>query len=269
MLEGATNMVVGLEELYGHDLAEDIDALSKMAYRLVGDNNYVINAMTLEELQRLDKLVRYIKSVVSKVNEFHTIHHNQGAVNLANEFMEHGEKIGNLKKQHGKVGKFLEFRNRTPYYFFKDLGNVGTKVFEAFQDGWDKLAFNAKKVIDFTNETYKAKEVQKWSKETKEFMISQLDGSERTFKMTIAQIIGLVVVFVLAVLGGYFIIRKSKKYDLAKWIGLFLCVAISLTWIFSFGYFNGTQVVDYGMVYQGITDIPNLLYYTLINVKHI
>jgi len=81
--------------------------------------------------------------------------------------------------------------------------------------------------------------------------------------MTIAQIIGLVVVFVLAVLGGYFIIRKSKKYDLAKWIGLFLCVAISLTWIFSFGYFNGTQVVDYGMVYQGITDIPNLLYYTL------
>ena len=191
MLEGATNMVVGLEELYGHDLAEDINSLSKMAYRLVGDNNYIINAMTLEELQSLDKLVRYIKSVVSKVNEFHTVHHNQGAVNLANEFIGYGERLGNLKKQYGTAGKFLKFRNRTPYYFFKDLGEVGKKIFAAFQDGWDKLAFNSKRVIDFAEETYTAKEVNKWSKETKEFTLPNFDGHNRKFKMSIAQIMAL------------------------------------------------------------------------------
>ena len=191
MLQDADNMVEGLESLYGHDLAESISLLSEGAFRLVGDNNYVINAMTNEQLFHLDKLVSHIKKVVTELNKFHTIQHNQGAVHLANEFMEHGEKLGNIKKQHGIAGKFFEFKNRTPYYFFKDLGKVGEKLFEAFQDGWDKLAFNAKRVIDFTNETYTEKEVKKWSKETKEFKLSQFDGSERTFNMTIAQIMAL------------------------------------------------------------------------------
>lgn len=81
--------------------------------------------------------------------------------------------------------------------------------------------------------------------------------------MTIAQIIGLIVVLVLAALGGFFIVKKSKKYDLAKWITLFILVSIALTWIFSYGYYNGTEFMDYGMNQQGITDIPNLLYYSI------
>ena len=191
MLENADNMVVGLESLYGHDLAEDIEKLVKSSYNLVGDNNYVINAMSIDELQSLDKLVRHIKKVVTELNKFHIVNHNQGAVNLAHEFVEHGEKLGKLEKQHGKKEKFLEFRNRTPYYFFKDLGKVGEKLFGAFQDGWDKLAFNAKKIIDFTEETYTDKEVKQWSNETKEFTLSQLDGSERTIEMSVAQIMAL------------------------------------------------------------------------------
>ena len=191
MLQDADNMSEGLEALYGHDLANDIKLLVEASYRLVGDNNYVINAMSNEELKHLDRLVSHIKKVVADLNKFHTVHHNQGAINLAHEFMEDGERIGNLKKQHGKWGKYFEFRNRTPYYFFKALGKVGTKLFEAFQDGWDKLSFNAKKVIDFAEETYTAKEVREWSKETKEFKLPQIDGGERTFKMSIAQIMAL------------------------------------------------------------------------------
>jgi len=81
--------------------------------------------------------------------------------------------------------------------------------------------------------------------------------------MTIAQIIGLVVVVLLAALAGFFIIKKSQKHDLAKWITLFIFVSIALTWIFSYGYFNGVEFYDYGMNQQGITDIPNLLYYSI------
>lgn len=81
--------------------------------------------------------------------------------------------------------------------------------------------------------------------------------------MTITQIIGLVVVLVLAAVAGFFIIRKSKKYDLAKWITLFILVSIALTWIFSYGYYNGAEFVDYGMNQQGLSDIPNLLYYSI------
>ena len=64
-------------------------------------------------------------------------------------------------------------------------------MFEAFQDGWDKLAFNAKKVIDFSEKTYTSKEVQKWSEEKKTFTLSQPDGSQRTIEMSIAQIMAL------------------------------------------------------------------------------
>ncbi|MBO7240230.1 MAG: hypothetical protein J6V23_07090 [Bacteroidaceae bacterium] len=195
MLVEADNMVAGLEPLYGHGLAEDVNRLVKASYQLVGDNNYVINAMSLEELNSLDHLVKHIKKVVTELNNFHTVHHNQGAVNLASEFVEYGDRLGKLKKQDGKIGKFLKFRNRTPYYFFKTLGNAGRKIFEAFQDGWDRLAFNAKKIIDFTEQTYTDKEVKAWGKETKEFTLSQPDGSNRTFTMSIAQIMSLYCVY--------------------------------------------------------------------------
>ena len=191
MLQDADNMVEGLEALYGHDLSEKIELITKASFRLVGDNNYVINAMSSSELESLDYLVTEIKRVVTDMNKFHTVQHSKGAVNLANEFMEHGEKIGNIKKQHGTMAKFFEFRNRTPYYFFKDLGDVGVKLFNAFQDGWDKLAFNAKQIIDYSEETYTTKEVQEWSKETKKFNLLQKNGETRTFEMSIAQIMAL------------------------------------------------------------------------------
>lgn len=81
--------------------------------------------------------------------------------------------------------------------------------------------------------------------------------------MTIAQIIGLIVVLVLTALGGFLIVKKSKKNDLAKWITLFILLSIALTWVFSYGYYNGAEFIDYGMNQQGLSDIPNLLYYSI------
>ncbi len=78
--------------------------------------------------------------------------------------------------------------------------------------------------------------------------------------MSIIQIIGLVVVLILAVLGGILIWKKSKEHSLVKWVGLFVVVAVLLTWIFGYGYYS-TEFVDAGMDYrQGLTDIPYLLY---------
>ena len=81
--------------------------------------------------------------------------------------------------------------------------------------------------------------------------------------MTITQIIGLIVVLVLALIAGIMIIRKSEKHDLVKWISLFVILSIALTWIFSYGYYNGAEYYDYGMNQQGLTDIPNLIYYAI------
>ena len=79
--------------------------------------------------------------------------------------------------------------------------------------------------------------------------------------MTVTQIICLIVVILLAALGGFFIVKKSKKHDLLKWILLFVFVAIALTWVFSYGYFNGAEFSEYGMSRLGLTDIPNIIYY--------
>ena len=81
--------------------------------------------------------------------------------------------------------------------------------------------------------------------------------------MTTSQIIELVVVLVLTLVGGFFIVKKSKKYDLAKWVMLFIFVAMSFTWIFSGGEFSGGNYNDYGLVQQGITDIPNIAYWAI------
>ena len=81
--------------------------------------------------------------------------------------------------------------------------------------------------------------------------------------MTVTQIICLIVVVLLSALGGFFIVRKSEKHNLLKWISLFVFVAIAFTWIFSYGYFNGAEFSDYGMSRLGLTDIPNIIYYAM------
>lgn len=68
--------------------------------------------------------------------------------------------------------------------------------------------------------------------------------------MSIAQIIGLVVVLLLAGFVGFLIVKKSEKFDLFKWLGLFFFVVLVLTWIFKGGYFAGAT-------FQTITEDPN------------
>ena len=81
--------------------------------------------------------------------------------------------------------------------------------------------------------------------------------------MATSQIVCLVIVVILAVLAGVLTVLKSKKHDLVKWIGIFIFVAIALTWIFGVGQYSGTELVDWGMNRQGLTDIPQLIYYAL------
>lgn len=73
--------------------------------------------------------------------------------------------------------------------------------------------------------------------------------------MSIAQIIGLVVVLLLAGFLGFLIVKKSEKHDLFKWLGLFTLVTIVLTWIFKGGYFAGST-------FQTITEEPNAMGFT-------
>lgn len=81
--------------------------------------------------------------------------------------------------------------------------------------------------------------------------------------MEIAQIIGLVIVLLLAIFGGIMIFLKSKKHNLAKWIGLFILTGLGLTWVFGYGYYSGSYFTDIGMAQEGLSDLANYAYYAI------
>lgn len=81
--------------------------------------------------------------------------------------------------------------------------------------------------------------------------------------MNTSQIIGLIVVMIISAIIGYFICKRSKAHSLVKWVSLFILMSMAITWILTSGYFNNTEFVDYGMNHQGLTDILNLLYYSI------
>ncbi len=204
---------VGKEELvdlYGHDLDDDIKALLESVdniMRTVGDNEFILNKMTLNDLNTLDNMLKTIKQAVTKMNQFHSVHHAQGIASLGQEEIRYAEKLGNEKVYvegsfKSGANKTLKWTNSVPYYAFKRFGEAGKKIFEAFQDGWDKLAFNVKEIIDFTKKTYKTKEVREWEKEIKSFDVlvpaTDYEKSDPNFKpkyqmvqMTTAQVMHL------------------------------------------------------------------------------
>ena len=173
---------VGKEELialYGHDMGEEIETLVDSVDRImrtVGDNEFVLNQMSLEELKTLDKLVKTIKHSVTAMNRFHTVNHAKGIANLSQESMKYLDSLGKGKvydKLPGAVKKLVEWNNALPQYVFKRYGKGGQKVFEAFQDGWDKFAFNVKQVIDYAKTAYTSQEVKEWEKDIRTFTIKE------------------------------------------------------------------------------------------------
>jgi hypothetical protein len=166
-----------LIELYGHGLDESIEKMVENVDRIVdtiGDNEFVLNRMSLEDLQTLDNVVKTIKQAVNKLNKFHVVNHAKGIANLSQESMVYLDSLGKAKVYDGIRGKatnLLEWGNALPYYAFKRYGEGGMAVYEAFQDGWDKFAFNVKAVMDYAESAYTNEEVKTWSKEVKEFKI--------------------------------------------------------------------------------------------------
>ena len=182
-----------LYELYGADLDNDMKDLVKavdLYASVVGDNAYVLNRMTLDDLHKFDKIVGAIKSSVTKMNQFHVVNHKKGIMHLGQQTITDMEELGQAKLHKNKfaqsVSQMMNWGNTTPYYAFKRFGEGGVKVYEALMEGWDKFAFHIKKIIDYSEATYTSDDVKNWSKELKTF--SGIDGDIR---MTIPQIMSL------------------------------------------------------------------------------
>lgn len=197
MMQDSNGVVNGNEalEYYGMFFAQDfVDEVGKLcdSVRKVvpQGSTFTLNDMSLEDLNTLDTLVSVIKKSVREANTFHTVMHKQGVESLAIEEVEHCDELGEEKVKNGTKGvirKFVNWGNALPVYVFDRLGEAGQKIFRAFQDGWDKFAFNVNDIIQFSNDTYAKKEVRAWEKEIKTIEV----GNGKKIKLSTAQIMAL------------------------------------------------------------------------------
>ena len=210
MMLNATRGVEGMHDFAGHGLDDQIELLVSAAFNTMrdfGDNEFILNNMSLEDLATLDETVRFIKYVVNTVNKFYVAKHSQGVANLSKESVSEMRELGDAKKFGPKslVGgavKLLNWKNINPLYAFKRFGEGGKKIFEALQDGWDKFAFNIKTIIDFAEGVYTDEEVKAWGEKIETFEltepVSDAEKEDPDYKpkkvkvrMTVAQIMSL------------------------------------------------------------------------------
>ena len=187
------------------DIRQELDEhLENVRKAIQGEENrgrtWNPNMMNLEELQRLDEILTAVSSAIQSANEILSDERGRKISEMAEPTIRYVNQLGkdkNRSEPGEKLNNFLRLSNTTPYYFFKKLGPVGTEMFERLQEGWDKFAFNAKKIIDFANKTYTAKEVKEIQQKTETFQLRKrgdmTEGFDKpeTVSMTHAQIMSL------------------------------------------------------------------------------
>lgn len=168
-----------LEEMQKH-----INTASDIISQNPGEN--VVNRMNGEQLQQLDRMLTILTRSIQNANKLKANAHFETARQAAQATVQELDRLGQAKgrtKAGEKVAGFFNWENTTPYYAFQRFGEGGKAIFEALSAGWDQMAFNTKKVMRFTEQTYKPEEVKAWSKETHTFKLE----SGETAKMTTAQ----------------------------------------------------------------------------------
>ena len=187
-----------LDGMYGHldlpadfvDFVRSTSASINDLLRAVGDNEYILNQLTLDQLKDVNNILNVLSHTVTQTNKALAASHGKSIATLAQETMIYANEQGKHSKMVGGLTDFFNFSNALPYYAFKRFGEGGRRIFEAFQDGWDKFAFNVKKIMDYSDNTYTAKEVKEWQEQVHEFDV--LNGTEKVHvKMTTAQIMSL------------------------------------------------------------------------------
>lgn len=166
------------------EMQKHINTASAIISQNPGEN--VVNRMNGEQLQQLDRMLTILTRSIQNANKLKANAHFESARQAAQATVLELERLGQAKgrtKAGEKVAGFLSWENTTPYYAFQRFGEGGKAIFEALSAGWDQMAFNTKKVMRFTEQTYKPEEVKAWSKETHTLKLE----SGKTAKMTTAQ----------------------------------------------------------------------------------
>ena len=151
--------------------------------------NGVLQTMTVEELEETNTVLSVISTAVTEMNKLMVNRQFATVVDAAedtiwalNEHEQHQKKTGE---------NFLVWDNCLPWYAFQRFGEGGKSIFQGLMDGWDKLSFNTKKVLDFRNGLIDDKTARKWDTETHTVMLENSKGGQEEVTLTTAQLMSL------------------------------------------------------------------------------
>ncbi|MDY4223680.1 MAG: hypothetical protein SOX75_03265 [Candidatus Limivicinus sp.] len=143
------------------DFTEQMQELANKVKFWTDYNNgqeWKLEDMDLRDLFELENIVKVVSHAVTQANELLSM--NTSVDEVGQEAVQYLDKLGEMKTTPGGAEEFLDYKNLTPVYFFKRFGTAGEKIFNTLKDGWSKLAFNSKEIIDFAKTLYSTEEVR-------------------------------------------------------------------------------------------------------------
>ena len=155
-----------------------------------GINGTPVNRMKSADLHELAKHLRILHSAINSMNALISNAKYATADAASRDTIADLDGIKAKKDQNvlfRKISDFIDWKNSVPYYAFQRMGRGGKAIFEALMDGWDKLAFNAQDLVDFTGKTYNSKEVAEWESDIKTIEL----GSGESVRMSTSQLMSL------------------------------------------------------------------------------
>lgn len=184
VFKGYLDLPAGFESLLAVHLERVKNVMEK--HQLKTD---VVRAMDLEDLRDLDVILSVMNRSVTKMNEMFIKRRFAYVADAAEDSIITMQRLGQHQDKTGE--RFALWDNTLPWYAFQRFGEGGKAVFEGLQDGWDKLAFNMKTILDFRQGLISDALARKWDTETHKVELTEPDGSTVTATLTTAQLMSL------------------------------------------------------------------------------
>jgi N12 class adenine-specific DNA methylase len=144
---------------------------------------FVINKMTSEELKELASVVKVLKAYITQINKFHANAMYQHVYEAGDNTIDSLSAMQSDGGNANGISNFVLWQQMRPAYAFERFGEGGKAIYDGLRRGQAQLAFNTKKIVEFTEKAYTDKEVQAWEKEIKTI---KLGG--HTVKMRVSDI---------------------------------------------------------------------------------
>ena len=199
------------------EILDELRSIQSEVTRLTTrDGGYTINQMPAGELRRLDAVLSAISHSIRKANTLFSNAQYNSVQQVAQTTITEMDALGAQTKETTGAGRFFQWDNATPYYAFKKLGAGARSIFKGLMQGWDKMAFNSKQIIDFTNKLYTAKEAREWQKKVHNVRIGN-----NTVQITTAQLMSLHCLVkrqqaMQHIMGGGLVVSVIKQSGIGK-----------------------------------------------------